>query len=147
MILNLDYKSGHGHMTVDLDKFLPASLAQWRKLVRVMNDSFPDPREEVKAYLCKRFDDAKKNMATLEASYAINSATQTLNEDMAKRLRAERDMHKRGAEKYKELSKKIKDADASARCAGANVRDAVAKGKVLKKYVDKYPDYMRMLWE
>lgn len=35
MILNLNCKSGHGHMTVDLEKFLPATLAQWRKLVRV----------------------------------------------------------------------------------------------------------------
>ena len=147
MILNLDYKSGHGHMTVDLDKFLPASLAQWRKLVRVMNDSYPDPREEVKAYLVKRYDEAKDGIAVHEARYAIGAATQVLGAERAKRLRSERDTYKRGSEKYKALSREIKYADASARCAGAKVRDAVAKGKALKKYVDKYPDYMRILWE
>ena len=147
MILDLNYKYGHGHMTVDLDKFLPASLPQWRKLVQVMADSSQDQYEEVKDYLTKRFEDAKKSMALFEISYVINSSTQALNVDIANRLRKARDTHKRGSEKSKELSKKVKDADALARYAGANVRDAVAKGKVLKKYVDKYPDYMRMLWE
>ena len=145
MILNLSYKYGRGHMTVDLDKFLPASLAQWRKLVRVMVDSYPDPREDVKAYLCKRYEDAKWDIKVLGGTITAAQMVDSPAAEEVRRLMAWRSACKKGTDAYKELSAKIRDKTAKGKGARAKIRSAEAQIRALQNYIDKYPDYMRLL--
>lgn len=144
MILDINYKNGHGHMKVDLDSFLPTSLSQWRKLVALMRE---DKRESVREYLYQRHDKAKEGIAKNEVSYAFNSAGYVSQKNQAERLRAQRKLVKKGTEAYADLSERIKAADAAAKAAYARLREAVTQGKKLKQFVDKYPDYIRLLWE
>lgn len=145
MILTLDYHSGHGHMTVDLEKFLPCSLARWRRLTAVMYLSVPAPIGEVRKYLDDRAS-AEKQMCE-DYKNAIWAAERKLESCRlnAGNLRERRKQFKKSSEEYVQLTAEAKAVDEAGHEAVTRRRFYQKKLKDAMKYLEHYPEYVKIL--
>lgn len=146
LTVQITYKRGRGQMTVNVPEFLRMrQISRYRKLMRLVRQSdTPGEAERITAYIRETLDSIVSRMEEA-ATGAVRARTRVKETEVdIDRLAALRDKHKKGTERYKECSQRVKDARRIRRDLSSLARSYEADFKALRKDREFYQKIIKM---
>ena len=146
LTVQVTYRCGKGRMDVNVPAFLRMrKMGKYKKLMSLIRQSdTPGEAERITAYIRETLDSIVSRMEEA-ATGAVRARTRVKETEVdIDRLAALRDKHKKGTERYKECSQRVKDARRIRRDLSSLARSYEADFKALRKDREFYQKIIKM---